>query len=422
MFTTSTAYDRTLGDNLALKSIANDADIDRLAAFNAHIHGAEVYEMTRTLILDHPFARPDYWLYVEDESTGQIISSLALIPWHLSYGGVALKSGEMGIVGTLEAYRGRGLIRALDKRFKELLREGDFDLSQIQGIPYFYRQFGYEYAMPLEANWQIELPNIPAAPDASPYHFRRATVDDIPALAQMYDVVICDLDISTRRDTEVWRCIFGHPRASAIASETWLMLDADERPVGYGRILHMGFGNGLIVSEASRLNHTQAVAFLGYFKTLAAERGKPNVRLNLPDNHTLLGVARAWGAHNPGTYAWQIHLVDVARLLHKLAPVLESRIAASPFAGLTQTACINLYRKAFELHFADGKLLDVTSIGFREHGEIRIPPNLLAPLLLGYRGRDQLRDSHPDFSVWGQSALLMDVLFPRMNSFLYSNY
>jgi hypothetical protein len=84
--------------------------------------------------------------------------------------------------------------------------------------------------------------------------------------------------------------------------------------------------------------------------------------------------------------------------------------------------CINLYREAFELHFAGGKLLDVTGVGFREHGEIRIPPNLFAPLLLGYRDRHQLRDSHPDFGVWGQAGLLMDVLFPRMNSFLYTNY
>lgn len=422
MFTTTTAYYRPLGDNLAIKSIADDADIDRLATFNAHIHGPEVFEMTRSLIRSHPFARPDYWLYVEDEATGQIVSSLALIPWHLNYGSVVLKSGEMGIVGTLESYRGRGLIRALDRRFKELLREGDFDLSHIQGIPYFYRQFGYEYALPLEPMWHIELSSIPDTDDASPFKFRPANTADIPALVQLYEKAFCDLDISTRRDEAIWRCMFGHPRESAIAGETWMMLDADERPVGYGRIQSMGFGAGLIVSETSPLNHAQAIAFLRHVKALATERGKPNVRFNLPDNHVLVEVARAWGAHNPGTYAWQIHLVDVARLLRKLAPVLDSRIAASPFAGLTQTLCINLYRTACDLRFEDGKLLDVTDIGFREDGEIRIPPNLLAPLLLGYRSRDQLRESYPDFSVWGQSALLMDVLFPRMNSFLYSNY
>ena len=422
MFTSTTTLQRPLGNNLILKSIENDADIDRLAAFNAHIHGPDVFEMTRALILNHAPARPEYWLYIEDELTRQIVSSLALIPWEWRYADVTLKSGEMGIVGTLESYRNRGLVRALDKRFKELLREGDFDLSHIQGIPYFYRQFGYEYAIPLEANWQIELPNIPAAPSDLPYHFRLATVDDIPALMQLYDEAARDLDISTMRDVDIWRCILKHPEKSALISEIWLMLDANEQPFGYGRIAQHGFGNGLIVSETSRLKHPAAIAFLGHFKKLAAERGKPNIRLNLPENNSLLKVARAWGAHNPGTYAWQIHPVDVARLLRKLAPVLERRIEASPFAGLTQIVHLNLYRETFELRLEGGKLLNVTNISYQDGGEIRIPPNLLAPLLLGYRDRHQLRESDPDFRIWGQSGLLIDVLFPRMNSFLYNTY
>jgi hypothetical protein len=201
-----------------------------------------------------------------------------------------------------------------------------------------------------------------------------------------------------------------------------MLPDTDERPIGYWRIPQHGFGNGLIVSETSRLNYPAAIALLQHLKTLALERKKPNIRLNLPDNNDLLQVARGWGAYNPGSYAWQIHLVDVARLLRKLAPVLERRISASLFAGLSQKVNLNLYRETFELHFERGKLLTVTNIGFRDGGEIRVPPNLLAPLLLGYRSREELRHSHPDVAIWGQSAQLIDVLFPRMNSFLYGNY
>jgi predicted acetyltransferase len=422
MFTSTTAYQRSLDNNLTLKSIANHDDVERLAAFSGHIHGPDVVEMTRSLILHHPPARPEYWLYVQDESTGQIVASLGLIPWQWRYEDVTLKSGEMGIVGTLESYRNKGLIRALDNRFKELLREGDFDLSHIQGIPYFYRQFGYEYAIPLEANWQIELPSIPAAPQDSAYCFRLATVDDIPALMCFYDEAAHQLDISTIRDTDTWHCIFQHPGGSALASEIGLMLDAEEQPIGYWRIAQHGFGSGLIVTETSRLNHPAAIALLQHIKTVAIERNKPNIRLNLPENNDLLTVARGWGAHNPGTYAWQIHLVDVARLLWKLTPVLERRIAASFFAGLSQKMNLNLYRETFELHFEHGKLLTVTNIGFQDGGEIRIPPPLLAPLLLGYRGHVELRHSHPDVIVSGQSAHLIDVLFPKLEGFLYSNY
>ncbi|MEO8609084.1 MAG: hypothetical protein ABI690_14435 [Chloroflexota bacterium] len=109
-------------------------------------------------------------------------------------------------------------------------------------------------------------------------------------------------------------------------------------------------------------------------------------------------------------------------MLHKLTPVLERRIAASVFAGFSQKVNLNLYRETFELHFENGKLLTATNMGFHDGGEIRIPPPLLAPLLLGYRGRAELSHSHPDMIAWGQSAHLIDVLFPRLNSFLHSNY
>ena len=258
MLTFTSPYRHSLDNNLVLKSLANQNDVERLAAFNGQIFGADVVEMTRSLILNHPPARPEYWLFIEDETSGQIVSSLALIPWLWRYEDVTLKSGEMGIVGTLEAYRNKGLIRALDRRFKELLRQDDFDLSHIQGIPYFYRQFGYEYALPLNAAWEIELQHIPAPPTDIPYHFRLATVDDIPALMRMYDEAAQSLDISTLRDADIWRCIFEQPSGSALISEVWLMLDAAQHIVAYWRITEHGFGSGLHVSESSRLNNVDS--------------------------------------------------------------------------------------------------------------------------------------------------------------------
>src|SRR5689334_11654746 len=187
VLTSTPVYQRSLGNNLVLKSVNGKDNAERLALFNGQIFGQGVVGMTRALLLHHPHTRPDYWLYVEDETNGQIVSSLALIPWQWRYEAVTLKSGEMGIVGTLEAYRNKGLIRALDTRFKELLREGEFELSHIQGIPYFYRQFGYEYTLPLEPNWELAVDRIPDVSAESPYTFRPATADDIPVLMEFYD-------------------------------------------------------------------------------------------------------------------------------------------------------------------------------------------------------------------------------------------
>ncbi len=422
--TTSTLLNRSLGNGLIMRSIRDSDDVERLAAFNGQIFGGLVTQMTRSLILSHPHTRPEHWLYVEDESTGQIVSSLGLIPWLWSYEGVTLKSGEMAIVGTHEDYRNRGLIRTLAVRHKELLHEGEYDLSHIQGIPYFYRQFGYEYAMSLESGWHVEFHNLPDVPSetAAAYHFRLATLDDLPLLMGMYDEAAATMAVHTIRDGNSWRFQFESTAGSETEGEFWLILDSAGQPVGYCRIAYHGFGKGLIISETSRLNHHAAEALLFQLKTLAVERSKPDIRLNLPENSDLVRLAKGWNAHNHGTYAWQIHLVDPARLLRKLAPVLERRIACSAFAGLDQHVYINLYRDTLDLHFERGKLLTVTSIGPGDQGEIRLPPLLLAPLLLGYRSRQELSYMYPDVGCWGPAQPLIDVMFPGLESFLFTIY
>ena len=112
----------------------------------------------------------------------------------------------------------------------------------------------------------------------------------------------------------------------------------------------------------------------------------------------------------------------MARLLRKLAPAFERRLAASALAGSSKTICLNLYREAFDLRFEEGRLVAVEALGFRGGGNIRMPPLLLAPLLLGYKSRQELAQTYPDFSAGGEGQLWVDVLFPKMTSFIYTVY
>ncbi len=424
MLTSTTPYNRPLDNGMVMKSIKDMQDVERLAAFNGQSFGEGVAGLTSALIMNHPATHPEHWLYVEDEASGEIVSSLGLIPWVWRYEDVTLKVGEMGIVSTLEAYRNRGLIRALTARHQESMREEAFDLGAIQGIPYFYRQFGYEYAVPLEAHWNMQLHDIPDGWKEyhDSYGFRVATVEDIPVLMSLYNETTNSLNVSTVRSAEHWQYMFQHSVGTEMESETWLILDADKKPIGYWRIACYGFGSGLIVSETSRLSMAAAKGLLHWLKTAALQRDKPYIRLNLPPNNDLLQTARYGGAHNNGSYAWQIHLVDVARLLMKLKPVFERRIAASPLAGFTRTVLINLYREAFELTFDQGELLSVRSIGFSDGGGIRIPPLVFAQLVLGYRSREELKAIYPDISIWGEGQYLVDILFPKLDAFIYASY
>jgi predicted acetyltransferase len=405
-----------------LKSVASESDVERLAEFNGQIHGAGVASMTRELILHHPYTRPEHWLYVENPAQREIVSSLCLIPWRLSYGDVHLVAGEMGLVGTDEAYRHRGLVRAQAARHAEILSTGGYHLSHIQGIPFFYRQFGYEYAVPLEGGWRLELDTVPKSEaDTGRFSFRMAEPTDIPDLVSLYQRAAAQLDLTAARDQAVWRYLLGPSLATEMATETWLVSDAD-CIAGYIRLPREGFGQGLMVGETSALSAPASRAVLNRLGVWARERAKPFIRLCVPSSTTLVREARAQGAHDIGHYAWQIKLVDVPRLLRRIAPVLERRVADSPFAGLTRSLVVNTYRNSYRISFRNGQLAQVREVGWPEQGDLRLPPALLAPLVLGYRTREELAAVYHDVSASGDAQHLIDVLFPRMRTYLYTAY
>lgn len=421
MLTPTTPYAKKLDSGLVMRSIAGPEDVDRLERFNVIIHGDDVTDFTRSLILHHPHTRPEEWLYIEDSATGEIVSSLCLIPWRWDCQGVTLKAGEMGIVGTHSDYRERGLIRALVARHAEMLEEGEYDLSHIQGIPYFYRQFGYDYAIPLVGGFDLELRQAPDG-GAGGYTLRQAALDEIPALSRLYEAAAERLAIHTIRGHDTWQYMLEHSHNLDEGQTFYLVVNAEGKVVGYLGIAHQGFSDGLIVSEVSGFPVDAAEAALGLLKSLAVSRGKPHIRLQIPSSSDLVQAARLHDARDMGTYAWQIRIPDVRRLLLKLTPIFEQRLSQSPLSSLTGALTINLYREAFVLDFSGGRLLDVRRETGAEHSALSIPPHLLPSLVFGYRSIDELCETHHDVRAWNRKRQVLDVLFPVVDAYLYTSY
>jgi hypothetical protein len=422
---TQVPYVQSLGDGLVLRTATDEADVLRVAEFNGIIHGPGVNAMTRLLFLNHPDTRGRDLIFVQDESSKQVISSLCVIPWTWSIGGVPVPSGEMGIVGTLEAYRRRGLVRAQVGFFKRRLQERGCLLSHIQGIPYYYRQFGYEYALPLEGGLLVEHREIPAygaAYDGPPFSFRLASAADLPLLARLFDEAARDLDIHIVRSEPVWQYLLTQIGGSETDAETWLVVDAAGSVAGYFCLPAHHFGHELAVSEVSRLSFDAALATLNQLRSFSEARGTPGIRLNLPANCTLLRLAHSCVNRDHNTYNWQIHIPDMAALLRALGPALEQRIAASPFAGLTCDVPLGFYRETIRLCFVEGRLREVVNAGFVDGGPVRFPPNAFVPLVLGYRSLEETRRAYPDVGCAPALRLLVETLFPRQTSFIYTIY
>jgi predicted N-acetyltransferase YhbS len=409
---------------LRVRTVANEEDAERVAAFNSTIHGAGVGEIVRRLMRYHPLIQPGDFILVEDEETGQVVSSLSCNPWRWRYDGEELLAGEMGFVGTLEPYRGRGLVRAQVGLFKEMLRERGYHLSHIQGIPYYYRQFGYEYALPLESNVRLDLYQVPPLPEGvEPTHTCRPAVrTDFPDLVRLYTEATWDLDIYAKRDKAIWRYIWEQTPGTNMEAEIWMVEDRAGQPAGYFRVQKHPFGEGLTPNEVSRLSHDAALVVLRQLVALARERDKPYIRLNLSVGCTLVQEALALGAYNQGSYAWQIHIPDPVHLLRAIGPALERRVAASTYAGLTADLRIHLFRKTLLMRWREGRLADVTWMDQSAGWTLRLPPSLLAPVILGHWSWEELRRTRPDVAAAGEWVSLLDVLFPPMRAYIYQIY
>jgi hypothetical protein len=105
--------------------------------------------------------------------------------------------------------------------------------------------------------------------------------------------------------------------------------------------------------------------------------------------------------------------------MRSIGSVLERRISNSPFAGLSDAVHINLYREGVVLHFEAGKLARVEAVPGSQWEPISLPPLLFAPLVLGWRSADQLSDIYPDVGIVAERKPLVDVLFPRMESWIH---
>ena len=100
-------YTERLDDDLTLRTAAHEDDVERIAVFNAAIHGAELAPMTRSLLRDYPGMEPADQVYVEN-ADGEIVSALCLIPWTWNYEGVRLARAKWASSARSTATAGAG--------------------------------------------------------------------------------------------------------------------------------------------------------------------------------------------------------------------------------------------------------------------------------------------------------------------------
>jgi predicted acetyltransferase len=414
---------RDLGDGLVMRAIESEEDIRRIAVAHREAFGeAELELLTTEVFAKYPGFEWQDGILVEDTRSKEVVSSICLIPSEWSYEGIGLKVAELGIVGTRKEYRRRGLVRAQMEVFERQLQERGFDLGAIEGIPYFYRQFGYEYAAPLHTDCKLELALIPdlAEGEQETAQIRPLTEADIAQAMAFLEASTGYLCVRVKRDASAWHYLGSLSPSNPNRAEAYIV-ESGGQPAGYFRMaLHGREEKVWQCREMSNLGYDAILTVLRFMKRRSVEKGGQRLSLDLHPSAPAMLVGKRLGGQSRRPYGWQIRIPNRARFLQTIAPVLERRIAESVLAGLSQSVQLNFYEEAIELVFQKGKLERVASVGPTDtNNGIRLPPYPDVQLLMGYRSREEILDYRLDFRVDGKFQLLVDTLFPKRESYIY---
>jgi hypothetical protein len=427
----TTSSPSILPDGLEFGTIETDEELEELIKFNSTIHEPQDGEELRRIIENLPgFGREMNW-FVRDVDKGVIVSTLNGIPSTWAYAEIPIRNLELGFVGTMPEYRNRGLVRALYQEFFEKeFHRGKYEISTIQGIPYYYRQFGYDFLIPAWRSIFLMPSQISAnTPKEKPawmkLSVRRAAKKDIDAIISLYEEMRSRTLISTPRSRELWEIQERSRREYDKEFTTYLVRRGTDIE-GYFRLVvrenktdpAAGF---LDVIESSIKTYDGVRRTLEYLRKQCTEKNLPRFALSgaLVSNLSKVGLdlngvlSRGW--------KHQLRIPDMVRFLKRVRPVLEKRLRKSMFEGLTQEVTINTYRHCYVLDFRGGKIKQIKDFGIHEDGKnlsFRAPPHDFIRLLLGQYTIEELNQQNIDFLVSGPVKSLISTLFPKQESFI----
>jgi hypothetical protein len=434
---------KALGDGLILRRAA-PADTQAVAALNARILAEEneppqIFEAwTRDLMSGrHPTNTASDFIVVEDTRTTQIVSSACLIPQVWKYENIPFGVGRPELVVTDPAYRRRGLVRAIFGVLHALSAAQGHLVQGITGIPWFYRQFGYEYALPLAGLRTLNLTDIPGLKEGEtePFHVRPATEADIPALLPLYQRQCAGKLVTTHIDEVRWRYdLTGHSPDSLAGVRVFCVLDQNETVAGYFSTGVLSWQGRVTVWEVITAEGISLRAVLPSI-TRALKTNASSLTTN-GEGQSVTGLRFILGEEHPAyeafdtklgpfqkPYAWYIRVADVPGFIRHITPVLERRLADSVMTGYSGELKMSFYQGGLRLGFERGRLSEAADWQAPDSDHswdgAGFPPLVFLQLLFGYRSLSELHYAFPDCWADEEPALLLNALFPKRISLVY---
>jgi GNAT superfamily N-acetyltransferase len=391
---------------------------------------------------DFPLMGPGDYAVIEDmgKEGNPLVACTCLWRREWEYDGIAFGVGQPEFVATHPNYRNRGLIRKLFEMVHARSESEGHLVQGITGITYFYRQFGYEYALELEGRKATYLSLIPKAQESTPelYSLRTATPEDIPLLMELYNGQRSASMVWSIASERFWRYQIIEEKDPTIVGKQMcvrMIVDDAGKVQGYLMVATKRWGKSL---DVYALNIAAGVSWqavtLPLLRALQAYGMQiPAVRPDVPLFHEIsfwLGSAHpvyevlgeSLAPYYEPPYAWYVRVPDVLAFIRHIAPALEKRIANSTAAFYTGEFTLDFFRGGMQMVFDKGHITRIEpwrAPAYQNTADASCPSLVFLQLLFGYRSLEELRYAFPDVRVENSNAeVLLNALFPKKFSWV----
>ncbi len=420
---------RKIKDNLVMKIVNTKQDMEKVADMNRSVHDDEyiyIYETLMSIYNESPKKKDYYFIYIEDDKFNKAVSSICLVKKTWIFAGLPINIAEMEFVGTLKEYRGNKLVGIQNDFYNEIMRKEDLVLSYIEGIPHYYRRFGYEYCLPLLGGCLLDTINI----ENNPYddlidNNRNIKIEDYKSdyatdIINLYHKTNKELNIYTKPDPLM---IDYHIKSYGynLYGNKAFVLKENAQIIGYFRI---DYENPLYrydqypnIFEAYIPDFHCSMSVLKFIKSVLLNEKSNKLVIDISTQSPLYKTALILGANKINQYGYQVYIPDVSQFLYTIKSILEERLKKSIFYNLSLYMYLSVYHKNWKITFDNGKLSDICEVeDINENCILRMKEQMLPKLFLGDNTIGEIQSLYPDTHVSKSIKPVVGVLFPKIES------
>lgn len=392
--------------NIEYLEVINSEEINENLEFLEKVFGKDERDMFQEIFFNS-LNRNNNIIFA-GKHNNKIISTITLIDFPINYFGIIIKSAELGLVATDESYRGKGINSVITDIYHKRLNEENYLISVIEGIPYYYRKFGYNYSVKMGGE-KLELKNLETKKDDS--------VNLVPALKT-------DLEYIFETFVKTNKGIYSHKNKEIFETQAFIYNNKELKNnayIIYENNIKTGY---FLISDNGVVKDISDMSFNSYENILDFIKSNykiDEVYADIPYNNKFISFLKTKNSINDQHYAWQIRIMDDFKFLETIKPVLENRLFNSIFKNEEFDFNYNNFKYLINIKIKNSKISFIKKI-FAESWDFNLSPQGAVKLFFGHNSIEEINEFLPDCMVIKKYKELIDVMFPKTNAFFYQSY